>query len=558
MKDISRVEVDDVLESLGSTGRYQIFKYIMAVLLGLSEAYHGLSIVFLGQANEHTCASPNPGNLTNDTHVKYEQCSIDYMYNGSAVNSTSCIYGYDFEHPKDFSIISDFELVCESAQWSDFSQTMLNVGMGIGSSTLTIVSDKFGRKTIALISNLLNLVFAISTSFAPNIFVFIVLRFLIGITLQGSSLASVTIALELFPANKRKLVGTFGMVLWGVYTSSVALVAFLVKSYSWRIINLVLACSSLYALVQFWATDESLRWLVANNHGEEAILMIKKAAKMNKVDPKKPLQGHPIPPVKHHKYIYKTEAIPLKHVATEEKPQQFERRKSVIADFERRKSFMAQRRKSVLPEKMKYTFLDIFKTPRLAGCMLMMWFIWFSNSLIYYGILLTSSSLAGDIYLNFFLNCLMEIPAAFIYWFTIDRIGRKKTAILFHIVATFGLIVAPGLKLHGEEWSNIAATVFALIGKLGISGSFNVIYFYTPEIFPTNIRNVSFGTCSSAARIGGMLSPFANLLASIVPWLPGAIFAAFCLLSTILFVFLPETSGKELPQNMDDMKRLYD
>ena len=34
----------------------------------------------------------------------------------------------------------------------------------------------------------------------------------------------------------------------------------------------------------------------------------------------------------------------------------------------------------------------------------------------------------------------------------------------------------------------ICATVFTLIGKMAITGSFSTIFLYTPELYPTNMR----------------------------------------------------------------------
>lgn len=54
----------------------------------------------------------------------------------------------------------------------------------------------------------------------------------------------------------------------------------------------------------------------------------------------------------------------------------------------------------------------------------------------------------------------------------------------------------------------------AMIGKLAITSSYGTVYVFSTEQFPTVIRNVALGAASMSARIGGILAPFINLLAS--------------------------------------------
>ena len=49
--------------------------------------------------------------------------------------------------------------------------------------------------------------------------------------------------------------------------------------------------------------------------------------------------------------------------------------------------------------------------------------------------------------------------------------------------------------------------VLALVGKLGASTGFHVIYQYSAELFPTVVRNSGMGSCSCMARIGGIVAP---------------------------------------------------
>ena len=45
----------------------------------------------------------------------------------------------------------------------------------------------------------------------------------------------------------------------------------------------------------------------------------------------------------------------------------------------------------------------------------------FVNSLTYYGLFLTSGTMSGNMYLNYFLNGIVEVPSVFLYVFTINR-----------------------------------------------------------------------------------------------------------------------------------------
>ena len=59
-------------------------------------------------------------------------------------------------------------------------------------------------------------------------------------------------------------------------------------------------------------------------------------------------------------------------------------------------------------------------------------------------------------------------------------------------------------------------TAFSLIGKSASTGVFNLLYVYTSEIFPTEVRSVGLGYSNFWARVSGMLAPYAgNSLVSI-------------------------------------------
>ena len=53
-------------------------------------------------------------------------------------------------------------------------------------------------------------------------------------------------------------------------------------------------------------------------------------------------------------------------------------------------------------------------------------------------------------------------------------------------------------------------TTLSIVGKFGATCSFCIIFVYTAEMFPTEIRSTAVGSSSTCARIGGILAPQVN------------------------------------------------
>ena len=86
-----------------------------------------------------------------------------------------------------------------------------------------------------------------------------------------------------------------------------------------------------------------------------------------------------------------------------------------------------------------------------------------------------------------------------------------------------------------------------------------MIYVMTTELYPTNLRSQALGVCSAAARVFGLVCPFVTALSIYWKPLPMLILGLPCLIGGSLgYLFLPETKGKELPQNMMDTQKDLD
>jgi len=70
--------------------------------------------------------------------------------------------------------------VCDRAYLKDLTQTILAVGVMFGVMISATLSDKFGRK-VFLFSEWAMVIVGVAIAFAPNYYVFAVLRFFSGI-----------------------------------------------------------------------------------------------------------------------------------------------------------------------------------------------------------------------------------------------------------------------------------------------------------------------------------------------------------------------------------------
>lgn len=178
--------------------------------------------------------------------------------------------------------------------------------------------------------------------------------------------------------------------------------------------------------------------------------------------------------------------------------------------------------------KHKDPMLKVFQSKILLLRFITACFCWITCAFLFYGITLSSVSLAGNSYLDFILTSLVEIPAYFACYVVVDRIGRRASqcgSFFLTGIACITFIFMPKGKsskinikknLNNELLSDIhwGALIVYLIGKFGATAAFTVVYISSSEIFPTNLRNSMIGTCSMFGRIGSMISPQMPLLVS--------------------------------------------
>ncbi|XP_069136847.1 organic cation transporter protein-like [Argopecten irradians] len=544
-----QIDTDELWIALGPWGRFQCTQIALVLITIINLAFHLLSTVFIAyrppfQCNETTVGATFTEDI-NRTHANisysfvYNKCTIDvYKANSTLLKTTECVSGYSYPVPKDRTLDTEWDLVCDRAELAELSQTLVILGQACGSAIFTSLADKFGRKKVHIFGHISLFATSFAIAWSPNYTVFAVLRFILGAVHQGSGLTMNIICLEILPLKVRYLAEIMGQTFWTTGIVLLSAFGYLFRDFSWRYLQMALALMACYSLIEYWLLDESVRWLLANGKTKQAEKIIRKAAKMN---------GKNF-----------NDVIQAATIQTSVNQNGAEKKLSTIAG--NKDNVSKDKEQVVAPVPIKrYNVITIFRHKIILINSLILWFTWFVDCLVYYAISLTTSALSGNRFVNFFLIAIVEYPAVFLEYLLLNRIGRRKTCILFHVIAGTALTVSTiCMTVSGGVGAiGVTSLVFNLVGKFGITGSYSSIFLYTPELYPTNLRNAGFGITGSISKIGGMLAPFAGPLMDYIRWGPGAISAALCLIAVYLLRFLPETKGYELPTTIEELKTWY-
>lgn len=195
-----------------------------------------------------------------------------------------------------------------------------------------------------------------------------------------------------------------------------ALVAWAVPD--WRRLTRILYAPSILFVIYVFFVEESVRWLLSKGRKKDAATIIFKVASMNK----KKLTP---------------ETIKQLNDETEILPQHRELNAEHASD-----SVDAGQ----LKPKERTLGMQVLRSRILMTRVCICSFWWITVTLTYYGLSINSVSLAGNMYVNFILTALVEIPGYVMSVLTLDWIGRKKsimTAFTICGLSLIGLAVTP-------------------------------------------------------------------------------------------------------------------
>ncbi|XP_021447135.2 solute carrier family 22 member 6 isoform X1 [Oncorhynchus mykiss] len=532
----------DLLEQVGSTGRFQVLHVTLLCMPILMMASHNLLQNFVASVPPHHCSvhrnlslsslSPEqvllltvPQDIKNSRPARclryaapqWQLLSENGTYSPKVKRDSSndtedlldaelqgCKDGWEYSMTEMSStIISEWDLVCDLRSFKQMGQTIYMGGVLVGAVIFGGLSDRFGRRFLLLISNLLMAVGGTCAAFSTSFSVFCLFRFITGMALSGLGLNSFSLIVEWIPTRVRTVVGTGTGYCYTMGQLILAVVAYFIRD--WRWLTLAVSVPFYITFLYSWWFLESARWLVLNRKSEQAVKNLKTVARIN---------GR--------------------------------REEGDRINLEMLQDSM---KKEMSCSQGSYSVVDLLRTPTMRNITICLSAVWFSTSFAYYGLSMDLQKFGVDIYLIQVIFGAVDIPAKVVVTVSMSIFGRRPSQCAALILS--GVTILINILVPNEMQT--VRTTLAVLGKGCLAASFNCCYLYSGELYPTIIRQNGMGWVSMMARVGAMVAPMVLLLGEAVPWLPGFIYGVAPILSGVVAIYLPETLGAPLPDTIQDV-----
>ncbi|XP_035519345.1 solute carrier family 22 member 15 [Morone saxatilis] len=400
------------------------------------------------------------------------------------------------------TIVTEWFLVKQQAYKVSLAGSLFFAGLLVGNIVFGPLSDRIGRRPVYLTGLFFEVVFGYVTAFAPSYEVFAVSRLLVGLMNGGIGLVCFVLTQEYVGKSYWAMTGTLTSMSFAVGIALFGALGYFIQP--WR--NLATAANSsgvLFFLLSV-GLPESPRWLYSQGQTRQAEEVLRYMALRN---------GNA------------ANNLMLQRVGAA-KPGNNNKGMSVLQ-------------------------LVIHPVLRLRTMVLM--YVWYACSLVYYGLTLGASNTSGSRYVNVAMYGLVELPAypLCIYFINKHWAGRRKSMASFLCLAGSACLCT--MFIPENTGPLLSVTSLALLGKLMVSAAFNIAYVYTSELYPTVIRNAGLGVCSMSCRVGGILAPFVPSMRALHTSLPFTVFCLSGLSAGCLGLLLPETLNGPTAETLEEL-----
>ncbi|KAL8185253.1 UNVERIFIED_CONTAM: hypothetical protein K2H54_043884 [Gekko kuhli] len=372
-----------------------------------------------------------------------------------------------------------------------------------------------------LVSFVCTLIFGLVSSASVTYSMLAVTRTLTGIAICGLSLIVAPLGMEWVDTQHRSYSGIMTSFFWSFGNMLLALIAYLVRDWHWLLLVATLPC--VLGIISMWWLAESARWLLVKGKLKQAHKNLQWCAKMN---------GR-----KDFGAKINLEARDLQHSNPASLPQILTKMAAAAAALEKSGG--------------SSSYISLFRTLMLRKISLCTGILWFGVAFSYYGMSMNITGFGLGMYMTQFVFGVIEIPAKFIVLFVVNRVGRRQCQAWTLILA--GLCIGANIVIPTSL--GILCSVVAITGKGFSEAAFTTIFLYTPELYPTVLRQKGLGYCSFMARLGASVAPLIFLLDTVWKLLPQVTYCAMAVLCGSAAFLLPETLNVCLPETIGDTEK---
>lgn len=434
-----------------------------------------------------------------------------------------------------------------SSQVSSLTSVVF-AGMVCGGPLWGALSDGFGRKRAFALSVTCTTVFGFASAAVHSFEALLLCRFFVGLGIPGACV-SFGLLMEFVPAASR---GFFLVAIEGFWTLGTIMQAglayALLNDYGWRIFVVVSAVPLVLQLVLLPFVPESPRYSMVKGKTQQAERALRRVLRMcGKEMPEGELK-----PLKEHDGGEK-------HAATSGG--------DGTPSLPRRVARALVKGASDIGSSMRGLM-----TRELRGITLALLLIWFVAAFVYYGLvqLIAHVDFLGgggekrcegarmvfpqDDLFAILITSVAEFPGLLFSLVLAQFLNRKHA---FSIpMACIAVVLVPLMTGRLGRPGTIACL---WLSRFFVYAAFNLLWAITPELFPTQSRSSALGLTNAISRIGGLISPYAAIVAPKQGWSHSAemIFAVFSVAAAAAIYTIPrDMSNQRVQDTLEEIRAL--
>ncbi|XP_049745880.1 solute carrier family 22 member 12-like isoform X1 [Elephas maximus indicus] len=528
----------ELLDQVGSQGRFQVLQTVALVAPIMWVTMHNMLDNFSGAVPSHRCWVPLldnstaqasvPGTLSPEAlltisippgpnqephrcrrfrHPQWQLLDPNAMStNWSKAATEPCMDGWVYDRSTFTStIVTQWDLVCDSQGLKPMAQSIYMAGILVGAAMCGYTSDRFGRRLVLTWSYLQLATVGTATAFAPTFPVYCLLRFLVAFAVAGVMMNTATLLMEWTSAPGRPLVMTLNALGFSFGQALMAAVAYGVRD--WAMLQLTVSVPFFLSFVYSWWLAESARWLLITGRLARGLRELQRVADIN--------------------------------------------RKRAAGEALTTEVLLSAMQEELGVGQAPASVGDLLRTPRLRHRTYPSVLCWFAIGFTFYGLALDLQALGSNIFLLQVLIGVVDIPAKTGTLLLLDRLGRRPTQSASLVLA--GLCILANTVVPREM--EALRSALAVLGLGGVGAAFTCVTIYSGELFPTVLRMTAVGLGQMAARGGAILGPLTRMLAVYSPLIPLLVYGAVPVLTGLASLLLPETRSLPLPDTIQDLQR---